>query len=41
VCSLNLAFLEGALEADDAHAVTGETDGAPCCARIVRVGPPD
>lgn len=43
VCSLNLAFLEGALvgAADDAHAVTGETDGAPCCARIVRVGPPD
>lgn len=43
VCSLNRAFLEGALEgaADDAHEVTPETAGAPCCARIIRVGPPD
>jgi predicted ArsR family transcriptional regulator len=43
VCSLNRAFLEGALEGadDDAHEVTAETLGAPCCARIISVGPPD
>jgi predicted ArsR family transcriptional regulator len=43
VCSLNLAFLEGALvgATDDLHEVTAEIAGTPCCARIVRVGPPD
>jgi len=43
VCSMNLAFLEGALAGagDETHLITTETAGAPCCARIAHVGPPD
>lgn len=41
VCSLNFAFLDGALEGagDSAHRVGPEIGGAPCCARIVEVDP--